>query len=174
PVLGSRSLKAFPPMWERRSMMTTRRPSSVAARSATVKPKKPAPTTSRSGVVTTTSAFAHLLDRVRDRPVEDQMPLLQEDAAVRDALHGIEIVGHDDESLALILHVCDPGQTLLLEGLVADCQHLVHQEDVELGVDCDRKGEPHEHPGGVVLNLRVDEVPHSAALDDLVEPGFGL
>src|SRR3954453_15613008 len=35
-------------MWSRRSITRTRRPSSVATRSATVRPKKPEPTTTRS------------------------------------------------------------------------------------------------------------------------------
>ena len=48
PVVGSSSLNALPPMWSRRSMTCTRMPSSVAARSAIVRPKNPEPTTTRS------------------------------------------------------------------------------------------------------------------------------
>src|ERR1051326_3355626 len=39
-------------MWSRRSSTSTRRSSRLATRSATVRPKKPEPTTTRSGVLT--------------------------------------------------------------------------------------------------------------------------
>src|SRR4051794_28428047 len=42
-------------MWERRSMTSTRLSSSVATRSATVRPKKPEPTTTRSGLPVVTA-----------------------------------------------------------------------------------------------------------------------
>ena len=48
PVSGSASEYALPPMWGRRSSTSTRLSSSDAARSATVRPKKPDPTTTRS------------------------------------------------------------------------------------------------------------------------------
>src|SRR5215218_6919958 len=50
PVSGSTSLYALPPRWGRRSRTSTSRPSSLAHRSAMVRPKNPEPTTTRSGL----------------------------------------------------------------------------------------------------------------------------
>jgi len=63
---------------------------------------------------------------------------------------------------------------LLLEGGVADCQHLVDQEDVGIGLDHHREAEPHEHPGGVILQLQVDEVVQFGEVDHGVEPARRL
>src|SRR5215207_6066293 len=54
PVSGSGAEYALPPMWSRRSMTSTRLSSWVATCSAIVSPKKPEPTTTRSGVVAVT------------------------------------------------------------------------------------------------------------------------
>ena len=57
---------------------------------------------------------------------------------------------------------------LLLEALVADGEHLVEQQDVEVDLDRDRVREPHLHPRGVVLQLLVDEPLQLGERDDLV------
>ena len=60
--------------------------------------------------------------------------------------------------MALALEPEELLEALLLEGRVADGEHLVDQQD--LGFDLDRGGErePHEHPRGVVLQPQVHEV----------------
>ena len=58
---------------------------------------------------------------------------------------------------------------LLLEGGIADGQHLVDQEDLGVDVDHHREREPHEHARGVVLHLQVDEVAEFGEVDHAVE-----
>jgi len=67
-------------------------------------------------------------------------------------------VGHEDDRLAFALEPEELLKALLLEGRVADRQHLVDQEDLGLHLDRGGESEPDKHPGGVVLELEVDEL----------------
>ena len=58
---------------------------------------------------------------------------------------------------------------LLLEGGVADGEHLVDEQDVGVDLDRDREAEPHAHARRVVLELEVDELLELGEGDDLVE-----
>src|SRR5205807_1497190 len=60
-------------------------------------------------------------------------------------------------------------ETLGLEGQVPDCQDLVEQEDLGIGVDGDRESEAKEHSRRVELDGRVDEVLQLGEGDDVVE-----
>jgi hypothetical protein len=70
--------------------------------------------------------------------------------------------------------VLHPLETALLEGCVADCQSLVHKEDVRLEVGCDAEAEAHLHARGVVLHLAIDGALEARELDDLVESARDL
>ncbi len=61
-------------------------------------------------------------------------------------------------------------RALLLEGGVADGQHLVDQQDVGVGLDHHREGEADQHPRGVVLQLQVDELLELGELEHRVQP----
>ena len=71
--------------------------------------------------------------------------------------------------LPSLAEALERGEALLLEALVADREHLVEQEDVEVDLDRDRVGEPHLHPGREVLQLLVDEALELGERDDVVE-----
>ena len=60
-------------------------------------------------------------------------------------------------------------EALLLEGGVADREHLVDEQDVGVDLDRDREAEPHAHARRVVLELEVDELLELGEGDDLVE-----
>ena len=95
--------------------------------------------------------------------------MLQYDAAFADVLDQFQIVADDHQRLtgsAQFLHL---GDALALEGLVADRQHLVHQEQIGVGVHGDRERQPHVHAGGVELDLGVDELLDAAEGDDGIE-----
>ena len=66
-------------------------------------------------------------------------------------------------------HLVEDVRALLLEGGVADREHLVDQQDVGVGLDHHREGEPDQHPRGVVLQLQVDELLELGELDHRVE-----
>src|SRR6478735_1102582 len=153
---------------------------------ATSKRMPPARAAARPGTVTTSSASAigpsmenHSLstvcsrsqevDGTVDRAVVDQHALTQDDPPIAHPLHHVEVVADDHQRMSLGAQFGDPGQALVLEGLVADREDLVDQEDVGLGVDGDREGEPQEHARGVELHLGVDELLDLAEGDDVVE-----
>ena len=81
----------------------------------------------------------------------------------------LEVVAHEDDRLALLPEALERREALLLEGLVADGEHLVEQEDVEVDLDRDRVREPHLHARREVLQLLVDEALELGERDDLVE-----
>ena len=95
---------------------------------------------------------------------------LEQHRAVAEALDRAHVVGDEQRS-------CGPRpcsrvelvEALLLEGGVADGEHLVDQQDVGVDLDRDREREPHVHARGVVLQLEVDELLELGEGDDVVE-----
>ena len=77
-------------------------------------------------------------------------------------------MGDEDDRLAFGFHLVEGVGALLLEGGVADRQHLVDQQHVGVGLHHHREGEPHQHPRGVVLQLQVGEFLQLGELDDRV------
>ena len=78
-------------------------------------------------------------------------------------------VGDEHDRLAAIAEVGDLVAALGLEFGVADREHLVDDQHIGVDVDGDGEAEPDEHPGGVVLDRRVDELLEAGELDDVVE-----
>ena len=68
----------------------------------------------------------------------------------------------------------DAPQAAVGEGLVADRQHLVDQQDVRVGVHRHREPQPHVHAGGVVLDRLLHEVGEAGELDDRVVAAVDL
>ena len=73
------------------------------------------------------------------------------------------------DRLALVAHAVELVEALLLEGGVADGEHLVDQQDVGVDLDHHREGQAHVHPRRVVLELEVDELLELGEVDDRVE-----
>src|SRR5688572_14907771 len=103
-------------MCERRSITSTRASSSRAACSATVRPKKPAPTISRSGsVISSRSDRAHRGDRFRDRTVEQDLVLVDDDPALAVFLDSVKRMADHEDRLPGRLEFADLREALLLE-----------------------------------------------------------
>jgi hypothetical protein len=83
-------------------------------------------------------------------------------------------VRHEDDRLAGVLQVLELLEALLLEGGVADREHLVDEQDVGVDLDGHREREAHAHAGRVVLELEVDELLELREGDDVVEAGARL
>lgn len=82
-------------------------------------------------------------------------------------------VGDTEESTALIAQITDFGEALGLEGVVADGQYFVDEEEIGFDVDGDGESEPDHHAAGVGAERFVDEVGQAGEVDDLVEQGEG-
>ena len=94
--------------------------------------------------------------------VEQHRPV----AVLLDRAH---VVGDQDHGAVGAADLVEDVLALLLEGGVADRQHLVDQQDVGVGLDHDREGEAHQHPRGVVLELQVGELLELCELDHRLE-----
>jgi hypothetical protein len=108
-------------------------------------------------------------DRIVGRPIEEDGSVLQKNCTVAEPLDCPCVVRHEDDRAAALLEVEDLAEALALEGLVADGEHLVEEQDVGLDVRRDRKAEPHVHPRGVRPHRQVDELLEPGERDDLVE-----
>ena len=83
------------------------------------------------------------------------------------------LVGDEDDRLARRFHLAEGVGALLLEGGVADREHLVDQQDVGVDLEHQREGEPDQHPRGVVLQLQVGEFLEFGELDHRRRGGRG-
>src|SRR5689334_16680426 len=113
-------------------------------------------------------------DRLRRRTVRGHAPAVEPDrapAAVRDQR---QVVRHEDEGAPVALQLGEALEGAMRERLVADGQHLVHEQDVGIRMRRDRKPEPYRHPGRVGLHGLVEEVLDPREADDLREPARDL
>ena len=110
--------------------------------------------------------------RFARRAVEHDLAVIEHDGPIADLPHEVGRVGDEHDRAALALELAHPLEALALEGLVADREHLVDQQQFGLDVDRDREPEPHVHARRVVLHLRVDELPELGEGDDVVEPAL--
>ena len=108
--------------------------------------------------------------------VADQAPIVRRSVLTLfgDRRPEVGVVGDEDQRRARGDLPGDLGFALALEGLVADREHLVDQEDVGVHRDRDREAEPHVHARRVGLDGAVHEVLEPGEGDDLVEPGADL
>ena len=65
----------------------------------------------------------------------------------------------------LVAHIVEDVEALLLEGGVADGEHLVDQQDVGVDLDRDRERQADVHARGVVLELEVLELAQLGEVD---------
>ena len=83
-------------------------------------------------------------------------------------------MGDEHNRAAPTSHVVEDVGALLLEGRIPDCQHLVDQQDVGLGLDHRREREADEHSRGIVLQSQVDELAELREVEHGVQPPAGL
>ena len=110
----------------------------------------------------------HAPDLVRVADLQ-HLAALDQHRAVGELLDQAHVVGHQQDRLALGLEAAEDVEALLLEGGVADGQHLVDQQHLGVDLGRDREAESHRHARGVVLELEVDELLQLGEGDDLVE-----
>ena len=79
-------------------------------------------------------------------------------------------MGDEDDRAAALLELRDATEALALKRFVADCEHLVEEQDVGVEKCRDREPEAHVHPGRVRSYRPVDGVLQLGERDDLVEP----
>src|SRR5690606_3390358 len=78
------------------------------------------------------------------------------------------------QSLPVGDQLVELGATLRPEGSVSHGKDLIDEEHIHVDVDRHREREAHEHPGGLVFDLLVDERLDLAESDDLVVTLFDL
>src|SRR3954453_9584765 len=109
------------------------------------------------------------VDHLVGRPERPHLPALDQQRAVAVVRDRVEVVADEHHRLALGAEALERDHALLLEALVADREHLVEQEHVEVDLDRDRVRKPDLHAGREVLQLLVDEPLELGEGDDLVE-----
>ena len=102
----------------------------------------------------------------------DHVAPLHQHRAIAEALDGVHVVGDEHDRPALALESEELLEALLLEGGIADREHLVDQQDLGFNLDRGGKGQAHEHSRGVVLELEVDELLEFGKRDHGVETAF--
>ena len=83
-------------------------------------------------------------------------------------------MGDEHHGAALPLVAVEDVEAFLLERRVTDGEHLVHQQDLGVGLDGEGEGEPHLHSRREVLEPVVDELLQAGEADDLVEQAAQL
>ena len=96
-------------------------------------------------------------------------PAVQPQRFVAEARHQLELVRDEQHRAAAAAELGKLVEALVRERLVADGQHLVHEQHVGIDVDGDRESKAHVHARGVGLHRRVDEVLELGERHDLVE-----
>ena len=109
-----------------------------------------------------------LRDRLARRAVERDLAVAQQHRPPAEAVDGRGVVGDEDDRAAALLELEDLPEALALELLVADGEHLVEQQHVDVEVRGDREAEPHVHARRVRPHGHVDEPLELREGDDLV------
>ena len=103
-------------------------------------------------------------------PSNATSPRVQEDRALAQPLDRGRVVRDEDDRAALFLEREDAAEALPLEGLVADGEDLVEQQDVRVEERGNGEAEAHRHPRRVRAHRAVDRMLELGERDDLVEP----
>ncbi len=82
--------------------------------------------------------------------------------------------GHEDRALLVDVQIAEVGDALAMEVAVAHRQHLVDEEDVEVGVQRDGEAQAHPHARGVGLDRTVEGLLQIGEVDDLRRPPLDL
>ncbi len=109
-----------------------------------------------------------LRDRLARWAVERHLAVAQQHRAGAEPVDRGGVVRHEDDRSAALLELEDLPEALPLELLVADGEHLVQQQHVDLEVRGDREAEPHIHARRVRAHGDVDEALELREGDDLL------
>ena len=108
-------------------------------------------------------------DRSLRLPVEDDLAVVEQDAAVAELPDRVHVVTDVEDGAPLLLRgLPHAGEAFLLKGHVADGEHLVHDDDLAAQVRGDGEGELDKHAGGVALDRRVDKIADLGEFNDLL------
>ena len=91
-----------------------------------------------------------------------------------EALERSHVVGDEDDRPAPVAEIVEDVEALLLEGGVADGEHLVDQQHVGVDLDSDGEGKSDVHARRIVLQLELLELLELRELDDVVVARAGL
>jgi hypothetical protein len=106
------------------------------------------------------------LEHVLDRPIHDELAVVEPDRAGAQGLQRTEGVGDAENGAALIANFVDFVHALGLELLIADGEYFVDDQNLGLKVYGDTEGEAEHHAIGIGAEGLVDEVVQFRKLDD--------
>ena len=102
------------------------------------------------------------------KPSASTRPSAQQHGPLAEPLDGARVVRDEDDGAAAALELEDLPEALALEGLVADREDLVEEEDLRPDVRRDREAEAHVHARRIRPDGQVDEALELRERDDLV------
>ena len=112
----------------------------------------------------------HLLRRT----LAQLLSLFQQDHAVAVFCNARHIVTYEQDRLTLLLKFFEFVIAFRLEEHIADRKCFVHDQDFRLDIDSQRKGQTHEHTGGIGLHRLMYKVPDIGKSQDIVQLGIDL
>ena len=104
---------------------------------------------------------------VRGRARQAHLAVVEPDRALAHHLDRRQVVRHEQNGSTVVTKRQHLADRAVLEGHVADGQHLVDQQHVGVDVGGDREAESRVHARRVALERRVDKRPEVGKLDDV-------
>ena len=86
----------------------------------------------------------------------------------------IELMGHEDQRDAAVLHLLNLGDALLRELFIADSKHLVDQQNLRIDMHRNGEAEANVHAGRVGFHRLIDEFTDARKFDDAIEAAVNL
>src|SRR5262245_10789534 len=104
------------------------------------------------------------------------LAVVHPDRSIRQAPHRLEVMRHEENRHALLLHLLDASHAALLKENVADRKRLVDDEDIGIKMDRDGKRQANEHAARIRFYRPVDEVADFRKLFNRRDssPGLGV
>src|SRR5439155_17583983 len=97
------------------------------------------------------------VDDVVRRALRREDAVVKPDRALAKTRDRAQVVRHEDDRLLGRAELADLGEAFVLEVLVTDREHFVHEENVRLQMHGDRETETHVHAARVGLHRRIEE-----------------
>ena len=117
--------------------------------------------------------FGHVRDVAVERLArlaeEHDAPAVQHQPARRERFHGRQIVAHEQNGAAGFRHLRHFPDAFLLKADIADGEHLVDHQNIQLEMRRDGERQPHEHAAAVAFDRSVEKFLGPGKGDDFVE-----